>query len=292
MMRRLLLLAIPGLLLAAGCKHKCCLNDPDKRPNPYRPPAPNSPFLLPPANLPTTPGPGGPPPGSIVPPVGPGVPVDPRNYPPPSLFNNPNPTLQPPVRPAPEVILPDPIPGASSRSAYPGNPAPGALGAPAKPTVEPPVKAAPSTTGLSNFVRVKDGIAAGRKPSLEGFDSLKQAGYRTAVYLHPAGADVGAARDVAEKRGLRFVAIETTPEKLADALGVFNSAVADRAHRPAYVYDDDGVRAGALWYLHFRTVEAMNDDAARVRAKPLGLTEQGDEAKEFAIATQRYLETR
>ena len=36
----------------------------------------------------------------------------------------------------------------------------------------------------------------------------------------------------------------------------------------------------------------VNDDAARVRAKPLGLTDQSDEAKAFALATQRYLETR
>jgi protein tyrosine phosphatase (PTP) superfamily phosphohydrolase (DUF442 family) len=139
---------------------------------------------------------------------------------------------------------------------------------------------------------VTTGVASGRKPTLEGFDSLKQSGYRTVIYLHTAGADVSAARDVATKRGLAFIPIETTPEKLAGALEAFNAAVGDKTARPVYVFDDDGVRAGAVWYLHFRTVEAMNDDAARVRARPLGLTDQGDEARAFALATQRILETR
>ncbi len=91
---------------------------------------------------------------------------------------------------------------------------------------------------------------------------------------------------------MAFVALETTPEKLSEVIEQFNAVVADKSRHTIYVFDDDGVRAGAIWYLHFRTAEAMNDDAARVRARPLGLTDQGEEAKAFAIATQRYLESR
>ncbi|MBA4188832.1 MAG: hypothetical protein C0467_12610 [Planctomycetaceae bacterium] len=149
-----------------------------------------------------------------------------------------------------------------------------------------------NSLGLPGFVKVQDGVANGRKPALDGFESLKRQGYRTAIYLHPAGADVSAAKEVAEGRGLRFVAIEVTPEKLPVNLNSFNDAVGDKASRPTYVFDDDGVRTGALWYLHFRTVDAMNDDAARIRAKPLGFTNQGEEAQAFGLAIQRYLETR
>src|SRR5205823_11397723 len=142
-------------------------------------------------------------------------------------------------------------PGTGSSRSNPGR---GVLGGPAKPqTAEPPaapkVSAAPA--GLSGYVRVKGGLASGRKPTLDGFDALKQAGFRTVVYLHPAGADLSAVKDVAARRGLAFVAIETTPEKLAGAVEVFNAVAADRARHPAYVFDDDGVRAGAVWYLHF-----------------------------------------
>lgn len=283
MIRRRLILATAasGLLFTASCKHKCCLNDPQNRPNPYRPQAPNSPFLLPPAGVPTAPAPVAPPSaGPVVPGVGPSA----------------TESLAPPsqsAKPAPEVLLPDPIPGgASSRSFSPSSPGQGLLGGPTQPKVEPPLARPTDQTGLSGFVKVENGLASGRKPALEGFESLKRGGYRTVVYLHPAGADTAAARDVAEARGLKFLAIETTPEKLSDGVAAFNAAVGDKANRPVYVFDDDGVRAGALWYLRFRTTDAMNDDAARVRARPLGLTSEGDEAKAFALATQRYLETR
>src|SRR5262249_29144241 len=162
-----------------GCQHNCCSNDVSRQPRPYLPPAPNSPYLLPPAGLPTTPAPPGG--SSVVPPVGPG---DSRNYPPPD-FGAMTPT---PTKPPPQILFPDPLPGGgSSRSSFPGDPGYGVLGGPAKPqTVEPPGAAKTTTAGLPGFVRVKVGVASGRKPTLDGFDSLKQAGYRTVIYLHPA----------------------------------------------------------------------------------------------------------
>jgi protein tyrosine phosphatase (PTP) superfamily phosphohydrolase (DUF442 family) len=279
--RRLLIVTFAsGLAFAAGCHHKCCHHDACCRDGRV-PPGTGSPILLPPAGVPTTPAPGG---GAVVPGVGP---VDVRSYPPPSFD-----PLRPGARPAPEVLFPDPLPGTGSSR---GNSGRGVLGTPVGPqTAEPPVssKVVAAPAGLPGYVRVKEGLASGRKPTLDGFDALKQAGFRTLIYLHPAGADLSAVKDVAARRGLAFIAIETTPEKLADAVEVFNAVAADKARHPAYVFDDDGVRAGTVWYLHFRTAEAMNDDVARVRAKPLGLTDQGDEARAFAIATQRYLESR
>src|SRR5262245_15059825 len=271
MIRRLLFAALASVPLVGlvGCHHKCCSGGMD-RPQPYLPPPPGGPFIgppgasstIPPTSLPTTP--------STVPsvtPGGPGLPPPeltvPRNYGPAPAPGN--------GRPAPEVLLPDPLPpgGPSSRSLYPA-PNPGTppfLGPPVKSTTPPPaanVARTTPTTGLPGFTKVKDGVATGRKPTLDGFDSLKQGRYRTVAYLYPSGADVSAARDLAEKRGFAFVAIETTPENLPDALRRLNQLVADRAAQPVYVSDDDGLRAGALWYLHFRTVDALNDDAARI----------------------------
>jgi protein tyrosine phosphatase (PTP) superfamily phosphohydrolase (DUF442 family) len=267
--RRLMLaIAIVGFAFVAGCKHKCghhCNSCRDARP---LPPPGGNPYLLPPAGLPTTPAPG---PSPSIPPVGPS---DLRNYPPPGQSG-------------PEVLYPDPIPGTgSSRSVRPG-----VLGEPVKPQAAPRGSDSPPT-GLSGYVRVKEGLATGRKPTLDGFDALKQAGFRTVIYLHATGTDWSAAKEVATKRGLAFVAIETTPEKLAAAIDRFNATIADTARQPIYVFDDDGVRAGAMWYLHFRTADSLNDDVARVRARPLGLSEEGDEARAFAVATQRYLEMR
>jgi protein tyrosine phosphatase (PTP) superfamily phosphohydrolase (DUF442 family) len=145
-------------------------------------------------------------------------------------------------------------------------------------------------TGLPGFTKVEDGLASGFKPDLDGFSSLKQVGYRTVIYLYPTGKDVSAVQDLAEKRGLTFIPIETTPERLAAARAEFNAAVKDKAVRPAYVFDDDRVRAGALWYLYFLS-KSMNDDAARVRAKPLGLSDRTTEGRAFELAIQNYLAT-
>ena len=79
---------------------------------------------------------------------------------------------------------------------------------------------------------------------------------------------------------------------LADASAEFNKATADRLNRPAYVFADQDVRAGAVWYLNLRTADALGDDVARLRARPLGLSDQGDEGRAFALAIQRILESK
>lgn len=283
MSRRILLsLVVPGILLGVvGCKHRCnsCL---DREPRPFLPPGPGSSVIgpptggsnIPPAGVPTTP------PAPFVPNVGP---------------SNSSP-LPPGGRPGQEILLPDTLPGGpSSRSAFPPS-SPSVLGAPVKPsagqTTEPPLAPNKTATGLPGLTKVLDDVAAGGKPALEGFDSLKQAGYRSVIFLHPAGTDVSQVRDVAESRGLVLVPIETTPEKLADALDQFNRTLAERSARPVYVYADEGFRAGAVWYLHFRTVEMQSAEVAKIRAHALGLTETGTEAQAFWVAIQQYLASR
>lgn len=315
MTRRLLIAAAGcGLLLGSvGCRHRCCSRT--DAPRPYYPPTPGGSVIgppvrgstIPPTEVPVVPGPSTAPfaPPSVAPSVGPSAaplvpaPAPSGGLPPPDPLAPREGNFRPPPpptnsgRPQPEVLLPDPLPNSGQRSQAP--PPNGVLGPPVAPrgqTTEPPLSKPESSAGLPAFVRVKDGVASGRKPTLDGLDALKRAGYRTVVYLHPAGADVSATRDVVQNKGLAFVGIEVTPEKLAEAADPFNKVVGDRLSRPVYVTDDTGVRAGALWYLHFRTVEAQNDDAARIKARGLGFTDQGPEATEFQLAVQRYLENR
>lgn len=312
MIRQLLLgvVATGSLLGLVGCRHRCNSGCLDREPRPYLPPPPGSPFLgpptgggsgtIPPPNVPTTP-------GATMPSVGPLGGGSPSAVPPPD-FGTPRNFGPPASKPAPEIMLPDPLPGGSpGRSLTPDTSAKTfdeLLGPPTKPqppaqTPEPPVaksNASPvpgsPSAALPGYTRVMEGIASGRRPSLDGFDTLKRYNFRTVVYLHPAGADVSALRELVQKKGFAFVAIETTPEAFAAAADKFNATIADKANRPIYVIDDDGVRAGAVWYAHFRTVDLLGADAARVRAKPLGFSETGDEAKAFAAAVNLYLGTR
>lgn len=287
MLRRLLLLSAvaPGVVLgAAGCRHKCCRSD-EPTPRPYLPVPPGGsvrgPAMIPPTNLPAAP--------SVAPPGSDGLPPPPTGLAPP---------------PGREVITPDPLPGgSSSRSVAPN----GLFGDPVKPsgpTAEPPlagagggVKQAGATApaaaaGLPGFVRVKDGVAAGGKPELGGFDTLTAQGYKSVVYLHGAGADVATVRELAEKKGFAFTAVEATPEKLADAMAAFDAAIGGRAAKPVYVFADSPARAGAVWYAHLRAAELQSDEVAKIRAKSLGLSEDGDEAKAFWVAVQQYLANR
>lgn len=239
-------------------------------------------------------------------------------------------TPTPPREPAKELLLPDPLPGSSSSAkpstsgfldtpVQPGQPIratpPPPASAPAKvlePTTSKDLPTAPksvapsavaprdansarSTVGLPGFAVVpgKSDVYAGRRPTLDGFDRLKSSGFRSVVYLHSPSADVSAARELVEKRSLKFVGIPVSAANLGKAATRFDEVIADRASRPVYVCDEDGLRAGFLWYLHFRTVDAFSDDAAKVRATPLGLRDADtEETKQFWVATQQILANR
>lgn len=274
MRRRILFLASAAFVVAfAGCRHKCWKHNDCCGSGPLPPGA--RPATIPPPGLPTTPGPMFPPSGA-----------------------SPVPSVQPPgsgytpaPKTGPDVLFPEPLPGSqSSRPTPPGKTS--FLGAPVSPQSAEPPKVSAAPAGLPGYTKVKDGLYAGGKPTLEGFETLKRARFRTVIYLHAPGADVAATRDMASTRDLNFIDIETTPEKLADASKEFNRLTADKLNHPAYVFADDNTRAGALWYLHFRFVDSLDNDVARLRAKPLGLTEQGNEGEAFAIAIQKVLESR
>lgn len=312
MIRRMLIaaVAVGSVLAANGCRHTCCKSG--GPPNPFLPPAPGGATTIPPTVVPTTPGnvPAFPPPaaganGSIPPP-------DPLFGAPPSSS----------AKPPAEILLPDPLPKTNgmARGQAPTE-ARKLLGAPTGPAESPepplaprpdpatpangfPPPADPSKTaarppvqasrfpGLPGFAIVKDGVATGRKPTPAGLDLLKKSGYRTVVYLHGEGADTADLQAEVEKRGLGFAAIETTPGKLTSAADSFNRIAGTPTSRPVYFCDDEGLRAGVLWYVHFRTVEVLNADAASIRARPLGYSESGDEARTFQPAVQRYLDAR
>ena len=253
----------------AGCKHKCCRQNASTVPriSPSLPPGPGT--TTPPANVPITPGA--------------------NSLPPPDVRPNTS------NRPAPEILLPDPIaPGTSSNKKAND----GVLGGPvAGPnvTLEPPVAAkkpetqpemTTTTTGVPGFTSIGEGFAAGRKPTLDGFDSLKKDGFKTVIFLHGTGADVAAVRDVVEPRGFTLVAIETTPEKLSDAFEQVKKTTADKAARSVYLFDDDGSRAAAVLYLQFKTVDLESADVSRIRARSFGLADDS----EFWAAIKKHLE--
>ena len=149
--------------------------------------------------------------------------------------------------------------------------------------------------GLSDFqlVKGKSNVASGVKPTLDGYEWLAKSGYKTVVYAHEPKADVTAVKAVCEAAGLKFVGIPTGPATIPDATAAFDAAVQAK-DGPVYVCDDSGLRAGTLWYAHFRKVDLTNPDTAKVRANGLGMgdTATNPTQKELFDAVQRHLDSK
>jgi protein tyrosine phosphatase (PTP) superfamily phosphohydrolase (DUF442 family) len=133
----------------------------------------------------------------------------------------------------------------------------------------------PLPVGIPQFAVARDRVAAGLRPMLDdGLDWLQASGYRTVLHVRRLGEENSTDRKQVEKRGLKYVTLEVSPQGLSkEAVAEFSRVVGDAAGYPLFVYDRDGALAGALWYLHFRTAEGMSDEGARLRAAGLGLRE-------------------
>lgn len=311
--RRLLLLPAVVLLSTAGCKswekkkRGCDTCPPPPPPGALIAPSPAGPpggaTLLPPAPPPpgisaADPGAAPPPPsfpsGSGFPPVAsfypnPAV----RLAPPDSVAQAPAaaaPTVPAPTPPAPTppakspgVRLLAPEFGPSSATPTPAAPAP----------ATPPPAATPSLpVGIVDFApAIPDKVAAGRKPALEGLDWLKANGYKAVVMFRGPGESDAADRKQVEARGLAFTSLEVSPQTLSwMTVDAFAKLVSEPSTQPLFVYDADGSLAGGLWYLYFRRVERVSDEAARLRATRLGLKESTDGPhREMWLAVQRLL---
>jgi hypothetical protein len=306
MVRRILLsgLAAGMAFGAAGCRH-CCNKAPlrdrifggrDTSPPPgaiLGPPVaapPGGNFIPPPTGgLPSTPAPASPADPGLPPPS---VPESRSNRPDTGreiLF--PDPLPNGPAKGSKDAALEPPAP--VGRADLPPGTQPPTARTASGPVVQAGYAARGTPPGLPGFAPAKGGVAVGRRPTVEGFDGLKAAGYKSVVYLHAPGADVSAARGLAEAKGLLFTGVPVAADTLPSGYARFAEIVGAKAGKPAYLCDDDGVRTGTLWYVYFRAVEAMPDDAAQVRAAPLGLRDAaGDDRLKFWQAAIDYLSKR
>ncbi len=158
---------------------------------------------------------------------------------------------------------------------------------PANPMAPPPEL----PVGIPQFEMAKERVATGLRPALDdGLDWLQAKGYRTVLHVRRPGEDDAADRKQVEKRGLRYVSIEVSPQTLTrQVVDQFNRVVGDAAGYPLFVYDRNGSLAGGLWYLHYRTAEGATDELARVRAAALGLREEREGHREMWVAIRTFL---
>jgi len=188
-------------------------------------------------------------------------------------------TQEPPLAPATA-----PAPGASTTPAPPN---------PAKPAVAEESTATPSMpVGISQFAVAQEGVTSGLKPAVYGgLDWLQANGYRAVLHIRSPGEDDTADRQVVDNHKLKYLSLEVSPKTLTPTVvDAFNRMVADAENRPLFVYDNNGVLAGGLWYLHFRTADQASDEVARLKAARLGLKSELDaENRPMWLAIERYL---
>jgi protein tyrosine phosphatase (PTP) superfamily phosphohydrolase (DUF442 family) len=149
----------------------------------------------------------------------------------------------------------------------------------------------PLPVGIAQFAIAKEQVASGLRPELEGLDWLRDQGYKSVLFIRKPGEDDAANRRVAEMRGLKYQSLELSPQTLAKAtVDAFDRIVDDPANRPLFVYDQDGTRAGALWYLYFLKAGKLSEPEARTRAARLGLKTEGDnDARTMWVAIQKFV---
>jgi protein tyrosine phosphatase (PTP) superfamily phosphohydrolase (DUF442 family) len=266
-------------LVASGCEH-CC-----KKRSACPPPCTGGP----PGPIMGNPNLGNPnlPPQNISP-----YPPSSSNLQPEVLLPTNPPTKSSYVAPAPtrnQVVLGEPEFKTSTAPAEPKKPL----------VVAPPAAAdeqpsSPLPAGIAGFAQVKDGVSNGLRPHLDGIDWLKAKGYKNVVFLRSGKEDDSSDRKQFENRGLKYQSLTIAPATITPTLVMeFNRLVNDADSRPIFVYDVDGKRAGAMWYLYFRTSELLDDDQSRVRAGRFGLKDKSDvEQTQLWTAVQKYLSER
>lgn len=145
--------------------------------------------------------------------------------------------------------------------------------------------------GIAGFAEIKPQVATGQRPDLDGLDWLRANRFRTVVHLFKPGAASTADREVVERRGLKYVPLELTPETLSlSQVEKFSQTIDSLLDAPVFVYDNNGLLNGTMWYLYFHLTEKQPDTAARKKAAALGLRETGSaEATAWWLAIQKVL---
>ncbi len=288
-------LAVVGTV---GCSH-CC-----RRPRTYVDPATPScpscqrglpiggPVIAPPEPRPL-PGPVVPPGGGVVAPPQTGLPAAPVPAPPGTSGYEPFPpgppqnTWRPQADAGVRFAPPEAVSPAPAQTPEP----PRAPPAPPAGVSEQTAPTPPLPVGIPQFANARPGVSTGLKPSLDGIEWLRTAGYRAVLHVRLRGEDDTADRRLIEKAGLRYLSLEVSPETLSrPTVERFAEVVTDPANRPLFVYDRTGMLAGGLWYLYFRTVSQDSEEVARLKATRLGLKEDATgEHRDMWLAIQRYL---
>jgi protein tyrosine phosphatase (PTP) superfamily phosphohydrolase (DUF442 family) len=141
-----------------------------------------------------------------------------------------------------------------------------------------PAATTDEVTGIPGYFIVEPNVATGGQPTLEGMKWLKERGFLTVLNLLPESDADPAEASMVRQLGLEYISLPITAATIDAATAEqFNQIVDDAKHRPIFIHDSTGSRAGAMWYLHRVTVDKIPDDRARSQAARIGLKDSDTE---------------
>jgi protein tyrosine phosphatase (PTP) superfamily phosphohydrolase (DUF442 family) len=207
-------------------------------------------------------------------------------------------TAPAPAAPAvmPPAANPTPTPVSASKPAPPPavettSAAEGAGANAGAAVVLPPIAATASpnaSPGIRRCGFVDPSLGGGSVPSLEGLDWLKEKGYRTFVDLRPRTELDPAFADAVIDRGMVYVTLPILANPLdPNRLARFDDLIAQSNNRPLYFCDTEGTIAGLAWYIHRRTVDQYDGQAALHEAEEIGLTDREVKLAEAYLAVHK-----
>ena len=126
--------------------------------------------------------------------------------------------------------------------------------------------------GMVRSASVAPSVAGGSLPAADGLAWLQEKGYRTLVDLRPRSEVATGFPDQVTDHGMLYVALPfpVSPINLT-RLARFNDLMSQIDQRPIYFCDDDGRRAGLIWYLRLRSKDREETNLARSKAEDIGL---------------------
>jgi hypothetical protein len=191
----------------------------------------------------------------------------------------------PPVGDLPEEVArrsTSPIPPEADRAKPAAEPAPITPTLPsvasARDAEMPAIKASVDTSttpGIRRILSVRPKVSGGSLPSLIGLDWLKESGIKTLIDLRISNEVDPTFAEAVKARGFRYVALsidtaKPEPEKIAR----FHDELGKTEGQPLYFFDNDGRRAGLMWYVHGLAYKSIDLSTANRDATELGLTDR------------------
>ncbi len=131
----------------------------------------------------------------------------------------------------------------------------------------------PLAKEIRNYVRPTDGnVAYGGQPTEDGFQAVKDAGFKTVINLRPVDEMSFDEKKVVEDLGMTYVNIPITTFSITDEkISQLAELLGDPEAAPVLMHCGSSNRVGGMWYIYRVLFEEASEEEAMEEAVEYGL---------------------